>query len=111
MLAFSSLAGSLVFDGTASVGKQMEPTMAEQRMATIKAVQGRLLFTRSPVGTESLEPEPARIDFDRLVGPLFPFTHRRRGSQRHIVHTYQSADIYICTYHTRLLYSTYTYHI
>ena len=84
MLAFSSLAGSLVFDGTASVGKQMEPTMAEQRMATIKAVQGRLLFT---------------------------FTHRRRGSQRHIVHTYQSADIYICTYHTRLLYSTYTYHI
>ena len=56
--------------------------MAEQRMKAIKQVQGRLLFTRCPVGAESLEPEPASIHFDEVIGPLFPFTHRRPGRSR-----------------------------
>ncbi|CAK9118348.1 unnamed protein product [Durusdinium trenchii] len=75
------LDGRLVFDGTASVGTRnasSPKTMAQTKIANVKPVKGRLLFTRHEMGTESLELEPARIDFDQVVGPLFPFTHRRK---------------------------------
>ncbi|CAJ1362631.1 unnamed protein product [Effrenium voratum] len=71
------LDGRRVFEGTASVGEH-GVTMAQARIASIKPVKGRLLFNRHAAGTCSLEPEPARIDFDKVVGPLFPFTHRRK---------------------------------
>eukprot|EP00435_Cladocopium_sp_Y103_P057486 s50_g19.t1 len=72
------LDGRLVFDGTASVGQRSEMTMAQTKIAAVKAVKGRLLFNRHPPKTESLELEDARIDFDQVIGPLFPFTHRRK---------------------------------
>mmetsp|Transcript_29611 Transcript_29611/g.61143 ORF Transcript_29611/g.61143 Transcript_29611/m.61143 type:complete len:340 (-) Transcript_29611:21-1040(-) len=74
------LDGRLVFEGTASVGLRPGEmtTMAQSKMARMKPVSGKLLFTRYDPGTRSLEPEPARIEFDKVIGPLFPFTHRRK---------------------------------
>ncbi|CAE7652286.1 KIF15 [Symbiodinium pilosum] len=74
------LDGRLVFEGTASVGLRPGEmtTMAQSKIASIKPVKGRLLFTRYDVGTQSLQPEPAKIEFEKVIGPLFPYTHRRK---------------------------------
>ncbi|CAE7691665.1 KIF15, partial [Symbiodinium necroappetens] len=74
------LDGRLVFEGTASVGLQPGEmtTMAQSKIARMKPVSGKLLFTRHDPGTRSLEPESAKIEFDKVIGPLFPFTHRRK---------------------------------
>lgn len=76
--------GRVVLQGTASVGARSTvfataaaahpPTMAARKIAGIKPVVGELLFVRAPVGTKSTNVETARIDFDREIGPLFPFT-------------------------------------
>lgn len=68
--------GLVVLEGTASVGlKRGEmKTMAQRRLAGVKPVKGNLVFTRHPVGTATVGVETARIDFDDVVGPLFPFT-------------------------------------
>jgi len=74
------LDGKVVFEGTASVG--LKPggmtTMAQSKIASIKPVKGSLLFNRIEPGTKSLDLEPAKIEFDQVIGPLFPFTHRRK---------------------------------
>ncbi|CAE8647501.1 unnamed protein product, partial [Polarella glacialis] len=74
------LDGRVVLEGTASVGLKPNEmvTMAQSKIALIKPVKGRLLFERKAAGTKSLEPEPAKIEFDQVIGPLFPFTHRRK---------------------------------
>ena len=37
--------------------------------------QGELLFVRHPIGTKTLNVEHnVRIDFDKAIGPLFPFS-------------------------------------
>ena len=49
-------------------------TAVSKRIAKLKPVQGELLFCRHPVGSRSSSIEPARIDFEREIGPYFPFT-------------------------------------
>lgn len=70
------LDGRVVLEGTASVG--LGPgdmvTMANSKQVTIKPFEGALVFIREDVGTKSLNVETARIDFDKVIGPFFPFT-------------------------------------
>ena len=71
------LDGRVVLVGTASAG--LKPgemvTMASGRIAACRPVAGELLFVRHPIGTRSVNVEPARIGFGgRGIGPLFPFT-------------------------------------
>mmetsp|Transcript_78905 Transcript_78905/g.226085 ORF Transcript_78905/g.226085 Transcript_78905/m.226085 type:complete len:306 (+) Transcript_78905:238-1155(+) len=68
--------GRVVLQGTASVGlKRGEmQTMAQSKIAAIKPVKGNLLFVCHPVGTTTTNVEIARIEFEKQVGPLFPFT-------------------------------------
>ena len=71
------LDGKLVLEGTVglnSVQGTSGPTFLEQQLHKIKAVDGNLVFCNLPVGTKTLTEERARISFDKVIGPLFPFT-------------------------------------
>lgn len=72
--------GRVVLEGTASV--RLKPpelqTRAAKSMAKARPVKGELLFVRHSTGTRSLNVETARIDFDKQIGPLFPFTLNRK---------------------------------
>lgn len=74
------LDGRVVLEGTASGGFRPGDmtTMAQSKLAKVKHVKGQLLFERHRPGTMTLQPETARIDFNKVIGPLFPFTHKRK---------------------------------
>jgi len=73
------LDGRVVLEGTASVGKTSDRKV-QSKMKSIKPVKGDLVFVRQPVGTKTTNIETARIDFDKIIGPLFPFTHNEKLS-------------------------------
>jgi len=70
--------GRIVLEGTAGIGPCAGETMVDRRIALAKPVAGALVFVRAPVGARTLEPERARIDWGRPVGPYFPFTLERK---------------------------------
>jgi hypothetical protein len=73
--------GRVVLEGTASAGlkKGEQTTMAESKMASIKPIEGSLLFVRHPIGTKSLNVEKnVRITHREEIGPLFPFSLQQK---------------------------------
>eukprot|EP00933_Yihiella_yeosuensis_P016590 TRINITY_DN14101_c2_g1_i1.p1 TRINITY_DN14101_c2_g1~~TRINITY_DN14101_c2_g1_i1.p1 ORF type:complete len:341 (-),score=70.69 TRINITY_DN14101_c2_g1_i1:29-1051(-) len=72
--------GRVVLEGTASVGLMQGEmtTMAQSKISKVKPVKGKLIFERHEPGTQTLQPEPARIEFEKVIGPLFPFTHKKK---------------------------------
>mmetsp|Transcript_19286 Transcript_19286/g.54483 ORF Transcript_19286/g.54483 Transcript_19286/m.54483 type:complete len:345 (+) Transcript_19286:65-1099(+) len=72
--------GRVVLEGTAGVG--LKPgeatTMVQSKIAGIKPVKGNLVLVRHPVGTTSLNEETAKIEHDSRIGPLFPFTLKKK---------------------------------
>jgi hypothetical protein len=73
--------GRVVLEGTASVGlkKGQQQTMAEIKMASIKPIEGSLLFVRYPIGTKTLNVEKnVRINHTDEIGPLFPFSLKQK---------------------------------
>ena len=73
--------GRVVLEGTASVGlkKGEATTMAESKLASIKPVEGSLLFVRHPIGTKSLNVERSvRINHTDQISPLFPFSLKQK---------------------------------
>jgi hypothetical protein len=68
--------GRLVLEGTVGLNypnRRNESPFLEQQLEKIKPVDGNLVFCNLKVGTKTLSLEKARISFDKVVGPLFPF--------------------------------------
>merc|ERR1719401_106424 len=50
--------------------------MAQSKITGIKPVKGSLAFVRYPVGTASTNTEPAIVNSEGEIGPMFPFTYK-----------------------------------
>jgi len=71
--------GRLVFDGTASLGKDDDSTMIDRQLQKNKPLKGNLVFVPYKPNTKSSSIEQACITWDdKIIGKLFPFTTKEK---------------------------------
>ena len=66
--------GTPVLEASASVGPAHPPTLLEERMAALRPPERLLILQDLKIGMRGAQDEPVRMDADRHMGALYPFS-------------------------------------